>query len=162
MQRIAEDRSLWLLARQPDAAVQFVVSLQERVSVRKAAAAAAEIAEQASKASSASQGGIAPSCPMLVAGHTSAARAEPRTSAQRGTRAEAVIVASTGPGLGVSSTSGVAADCQKDALSMSQAAMRVQSLKEELQAAEAVVVELRQYLAEAEEELAQEQRDEKS
>ena len=149
VERVPTERSLWALAGQSGAAACSAASLQERFAARKAA----DLTQQAALAAAKAEGRTRDAC-----------RADPCNSAELKDVSKTLTKKGARGGQHGEPTCSSGRTEQRHCLQKqdhgkvaSQAAMRVEALKEELLAAEATVVELKKYLAEAEAELEQEQ-----
>ncbi len=138
------------MARQSDAGACPAASLQERFAARKAA----DLAQQAVLAATKAEGQV-----------RDARRTESSSSGKLGGCTVSLLDDEREHGGNVQSASCLyqgnslqkTASAPKHGNVPTQAALRVQALKEELAAAEATVLELKTYLADAERELLQEQ-----
>lgn len=152
VERVPPERSLWALAGQSGTAECSAASLQERFAARKAA----DLSQQAALAASRAK------CQAKDAQRREACGGSEIIDATDAPRREAAM-----DGHNVDLTCCSVQGDKHSALQtpapsskgivVSQAALRVEALKEELVAAEATVEELKRYLAEAEAELKQEQ-----
>lgn len=153
VERVPAERSLWAMARQSDAGVCPAASFQERFAARKAADLAQQAALAATKATGqlrdahrkkSSSNGKSGDCTVtLLDGER-----------EHGDNAKSACCLKQAEQHNSLQNTGSA---PKHGNAPSQAALHVQALKEELAAAEATVLELRTYLADAERELLQEQ-----
>lgn len=153
VERVPAERSLWAMARQSDAGACPAASLQERFAARKAA----DLAQQAALAATKAKGQVrdahrtASSSSGKPGNCTATLLDEER---KHGDNAESACCLDQGEQRNLLQKT---ASAPKHGNVPSQAALRVQALKEELAAAEATVLELKTYLADAERELLQEQ-----